>query len=130
MATNRGCKFEFTQSGDILWTPDGSVLERIQSKGLVWLPSIKNSVVIVNTILSSKHENYDTIYRRCAFIMAESIKTKSESVIVFRSFLRKIRLFGYWLHIIKIDNDSVFLGSRFSTCLCGVRHSCSEINTL
>ena len=46
--------------------------------------------------------------------MEELIKTKSvDPFVVFRSFLRKIRLFGYKVHIIRIDNDSVFLGADF-----------------
>ena len=48
-----------------------------------------------------------------AFIMAELIKTKSESVTLFRSFLRKIRLLGYKVYVIRIDNDFVFQGADF-----------------
>ncbi len=34
--TNRGCKFEFTQSGDKLWTLEGRLFDMIRSNGLVW----------------------------------------------------------------------------------------------
>jgi hypothetical protein len=46
-------------------------------------------------------------------ILAEPIKNKSDLVVVFRSFLSKIQLSGYKVHIIRIDNDSVFLGADF-----------------
>jgi len=201
LATNRGCRFEFTKSRDRLWTPEGSVFEMVEPKGIVWSPTVKHYVVTVSTTLMSKHANYDIIHRRCchvsdktirkmltlriqgipinftygsralciscvvakstvantnrdstrtddpdtcfhtlaidiwgpvntpsignfsyvvgavcyksAFIMAELIKTKSYSVIVFRSLRCKIRIFGYGVHIIRIDNDSVFLGADF-----------------
>ena len=45
--------------------------------------------------------------------MAQLIKTKSDPVAVFRNFLRKIRLFGYKVHIIRIDNYFAFLGADF-----------------
>ena len=44
VAINRGCRFEFTQARDILWTPERSVFEMVRSKGLAWLPTIKQSV--------------------------------------------------------------------------------------
>ena len=50
---------------------------------------------------------------KSAFILAELIKTKSDSVTVFRSFLCKIRLFGNKVHIIRIDNVFVFMGADF-----------------
>jgi hypothetical protein len=77
VATNRGCRFEFTQSCDILWTLEGSVFETIKSKGMVWLPTIQQSVVTVPTTLLSKHRDYDTIHRRCCHIGDETIRKKS-----------------------------------------------------
>ena len=41
VATGRGCKFEFTQPGDKLWTTEGSVFEMIKSKSLASLPIVK-----------------------------------------------------------------------------------------
>ena len=35
VATDRGCRFEFTQSGDKLWTPEGKQFNMIRSNGLV-----------------------------------------------------------------------------------------------
>jgi hypothetical protein len=49
--------------------------------------------------------------------MAELLKCKSDSVKVFRSFLNKIQLLRYKVRVLRIDNDSVFLGSDFrSVC--------------
>ena len=33
VATNRGCRFEFTQSGDKLWTPEEKLFNMIRSNG-------------------------------------------------------------------------------------------------
>ena len=62
VATNRGCRFEFTQSGDRLWTPEGSAFELIKSKGLVWLPTIQSSKVTVPKASLSKHTYYERRY--------------------------------------------------------------------
>jgi len=70
--------------------------------GLVNTPSIGNFSYVFG----------DVCYKS-AFIFAKLIKTKSDLVAVFRSFLCKIRLFGYKVHVIGIDNDSVFLGGDF-----------------
>jgi hypothetical protein len=70
--------------------------------GRVSTPSIGNSSYI-----------FGVVCYKSAFIMAELIKTKSDSVTVFRSFLRKIRLFDYRVHVIRINNDSIFLGADF-----------------
>ncbi len=40
VATDRGCRFEFTHSGDNLWTPEGRQFKMIRSNGLVWLPTL------------------------------------------------------------------------------------------
>ncbi len=67
--------------------------------------------------LSIGHLSYvvGAVCYKSAFTMAEFIKPKSDSVTVFGSFLRKIRLFGYRVHVIRIDNDSVIMGSDFQS---------------
>jgi len=55
----------------------------------------------------------DAICYKSAFIMAQLIKSKIDLLNVFRIFLRKIGLFGYRVHIIRIGNDSIFLGADF-----------------
>ncbi len=77
VATNRGCRFEFTQSGDKLWTPEGSVFEMIKSKGLVWLPIVKHFVITVFTSLLSKQADYETIRRRCSHASDETSRKMS-----------------------------------------------------
>jgi len=74
LATNRGCMFEFTQLGDRLWTPEGSVFEMAKSRGLVWLPTIKQPMVTVPTPLLSKQPYYDNIRRRCCHVNDETIR--------------------------------------------------------
>ena len=56
---------------------------------------------------------FGAICYKSAFILAELIKTKSDLLAVFRSFLCKIQLYSYKVHIIRIDNDSIFLGADF-----------------
>jgi hypothetical protein len=56
---------------------------------------------------------FGAICYKYAYIMAQLIKTKSDSVIVSRSFLRKIRIFGYKVLVIRINNDYVFLRADF-----------------
>ncbi len=53
--------------------------------------------------------------------MAELLKCKSDSVKVFRSFLNKIQLLGYKVRVLRIDNDSEFLGFDFQSV-------CQEFN--
>ncbi len=53
--------------------------------------------------------------------MTELLKSKSDSVKVFRSFLNKIQLLGYKVRVIRIDNDSVFLAYDFQSV-------CQEFN--
>ena len=77
VATNKGCRLEFTQPGDILWTPEGSVFEMVKSIGLVWLPTVKQFVVTIPTTVLSKQTNYDTIYRRCCHVSDETIRKMS-----------------------------------------------------
>jgi len=52
---------------------------------------------------------------KSAFIMAELLKCKFDSVKVFHTFLNKIQLLGYKVGVLRIDNDSVFLGSDFQS---------------
>jgi hypothetical protein len=77
VATNKGCRFEFTQFGNMLWTPEGSAFEMIKSKGLVWLPTIQPSMVTVPKALLSKHMDYDTIHRRCCHVSDATIRKLS-----------------------------------------------------
>jgi len=77
LATNRGCRFEFTQSGDKLWTLDGRLFDMIRSNGLVWLPTGKASMEPLRSALLSKQTDCDTIHKRCAHVSEETLKNIS-----------------------------------------------------
>ena len=49
----------------------------VKSKGLVWLPIVKQSMVIVPTSLSSKHTDYDTMHRRLCHASDKTIRKMS-----------------------------------------------------
>jgi hypothetical protein len=77
VATNRGCRFEFTLSGARLCKHEGSAFEMMKSKGLVWLPSIQPSMVTVPKALLSKYTDYDTIHKRCCHVSDATIRKLS-----------------------------------------------------
>ena len=45
--------------------------------------------------------------------MAEVIRTKDESAAAWKRMLLQIRTLGFTVHVVRIDNDSVFLGAAF-----------------
>ena len=45
--------------------------------------------------------------------MAELLRTKDEAPAAWKRMLLQIRTLGYTVHVVRIDNDSVFLGSSF-----------------
>jgi hypothetical protein len=77
VATNRGYMFEFTQSGDKLWTPKGRLFDMIRSNILVWLPTFTASSVPPSYAFLSKLTECDTIHRRCAHVSEDTIRKMS-----------------------------------------------------
>ena len=53
--------------------------------------------------------------------LAELLRTKDEAPAAWRRMLLRIRTLGYTVHVVRIDNDSVFLGAAF-------RAVCDEFN--
>ena len=49
-----------------------------------------------------------------AYLMASLLRTKDESYVHFETFLCKVRSLGFSVKILRIDNDSVFLGNNFA----------------
>jgi hypothetical protein len=95
VATNRGCRFEFTQSGDKLWTPKGRSFDMIRSNGLVWLPTVEASMEPLHFVLLSKQTDCDTIHKRCAHVSKETIQKLSALGVkgIPKNYSRGMRIF-------------------------------------
>ncbi len=65
--------FEFTQSHDTFWTPEGKPFNMIRSNGLVWLPTVKTSALPPTSAFLSKQTDVDIIHKRCAHVSEDTI---------------------------------------------------------